>query len=168
MQKYKMNCCFTKPITKPNIHLRTSRCSSQIFISEVSSLQTILQSQSHWVRNRNEVCKKFPAKCTHLSEGRIGMKPLYTKSSTWPLPNSHIGEDIYYQMTKCYVQGIESSAGISTDRTKETFVWLTVWFCSVQSPHRAQVSKQRWLPKRIVRSRWHVKVYKLWCLSFSL
>ena len=31
--------------------------------------------------------------------------------------------------------------------TKETFVWLAVWFCGVQSPHRAQVSKQRWLPK---------------------
>ena len=31
--------------------------------------------------------------------------------------------------------------------TKETFVWLAVRFCSVQSPHRAKGSKQRWLPK---------------------
>ena len=29
----------------------------------------------------------------------------------------------------------------------KTSVWLAVRFCSVQSPHRALVSEQRWLPK---------------------
>ena len=55
--------------------------------------------------------------------------------------------------------------------TKETFVWLAVWFCSVQPPHRAWVNKdgcQSESPPSIVRSRWHVKVYKVWCLSLSL
>ena len=139
-----MNCCFTKPISKPNIHLRTSRCSSQTFISEVS----------HWVRNRNEVCKKFPAKCTHLSEGRIEMKPLYTKSSTWPLPNSYIGEDIYCQMTKCYVQGIETSAGISTDRTKRRLLydWLFDFVVFSLLTARRWVNKDGYQSEVLLRS----------------
>ena len=41
----------------------------------------------------------------------------------------------------------QSLATILDKITKETSVWLAVRFCSVQSPHRAQVSKQRWLPK---------------------
>ena len=49
------------------------------------------------------------------------------------------------------------NTSLPKEEQRRLFVWLAVWFCSVQSSHRAQVSKQRWLPKPktpwIVRSR---------------
>ena len=59
----------------------------------------------------------FPAKRTHLSEGKIGIKTLHTKSSTSLLRKWHIGKIFHSQMTKCYANKNQqvSAIGISTD-----------------------------------------------------
>lgn len=81
-------------MTKPNIHLRTStsqRCEFTANNHPVSKSLGQKQKGSH---------KRFPATCTHLSEGRIEIKTLRTNSSRWLFPKSHTEEDTHSQITK--------------------------------------------------------------------
>ena len=81
-------------MTKPNIHLRRStsqRCEFTANNHPVSKSLGQKQKGSH---------KRFPAKCTHLSEGRIEIKTLRTNSSRWLFPKSHTEEDTHSTITK--------------------------------------------------------------------